>query len=158
MNKEQIAHFCERYFTATGSHLIEKSPIHMKVKLSPDADRDLTGRSYYWNFVERTGAEAETMSFMFIFDPEAREKEKEADSAGKAQPGSSGNSILGRYFGMPPSSLSQDACWKSLSSMEAAGLSKYLRRQAAKAPICSCSRSLLMFLPEQWFPSPIPRG
>ena len=96
MNQEQIADFCCRYFTATNCQLIEKSPSHLKVKLSPEADRDLTGRPYYWNFVERTGADPETMSFMFIFDPEKREKENN-----KAQAGTD-SSILGRYFNMPP--------------------------------------------------------
>lgn len=96
MNKERIASFCERYFTATGSSIIEKSPVYLQVKLSPEADRDLTGRTYYWNFVERTGAEPETMSFRFIIDPEAHERlqPKPADQGT--------NSVLNRYFGLPP--------------------------------------------------------
>ena len=101
MNKESISDFCYRYFTATGCHIIEKSPDHLKVKLSPEADRDLTGRPYYWNFVERTGAEPETMSFMFVFDPSRREKEK-AKEREKTQSAAANQSILGRYFGMPP--------------------------------------------------------
>lgn len=95
MKKEQIAAFCERYFIATGCQLIEKSPAHLQVKLSPEADRELTGRTYYWNFIERTGAEPETMSFTFIFDPEAHAGSKpepaRADSAGSH-----------RYYGLPP--------------------------------------------------------
>lgn len=109
MNTRQIANFCERYFSATGCRIIEKAPTHLKVKLSPAADRDLTGRPYYWSFIERTGAEPETMSFMFIFDQEAWEKAKEEEKqrqlgakAAGAAPGQSGDSILGRYFGMSP--------------------------------------------------------
>lgn len=95
MKKEQIAKFCERYFTATGCQLIEKSPIHLQVKLSPEADRELTGRTYYWHFIERTGAEPETMSFTFIFDPEAHARTKPAtDPSGAGTPG--------RYAGLPP--------------------------------------------------------
>ena len=62
--------------------------------LSAEADRDLTGRTYYWNFVERTGAEPETMSFMFVFDPEKRQK---STPEGPQSP-----SILERYFGITP--------------------------------------------------------
>ena len=40
------------------------------MKLSPQADKMLTNRPYYWGFVERTGAPAETLSFNFVFDPE----------------------------------------------------------------------------------------
>lgn len=122
MNKQQIADFCERYFETTGCHIMEKTPVYMKVKLSPEADRELTGRPYYWNFVERTGAEAETMSFLFVFDPEARQQEKEAAKAAQRMMSSSdlssnatrttltfegrGNDesseILGRYLGIAP--------------------------------------------------------
>jgi hypothetical protein len=85
MNKEQIASFCERYFAATGCELIEKTPVYLHVKLSPEADKELTGRTYYWNFVERTGAEPETMSFRFIFDPEAHERANSRPDGGESQ-------------------------------------------------------------------------
>ena len=87
MNAGQVADFCLRYLEATGCRILEKSPAHVKVKLSPEADRDLTGRSYYWNFVERTGAEPETMSFVFVFDPErhAELQGKNTDREGKAR-------------------------------------------------------------------------
>lgn len=94
MNKEQIASFCERYFAATGCTLVEKSPAFLHVKLSPEADRELTGRTYYWNFIERTGAEPETMSFKFILDPEAHERDHpQAASRGAGPAGA---------FGLPP--------------------------------------------------------
>lgn len=99
MNKEAIADFCMRYFTATECQIVERSPTCLKVKLSPEADRDLTGRPYYWNFVERTGATPETMSFMFILDPEARAREMEQQEKPKA---ATSDSILSRYLGMPP--------------------------------------------------------
>ena len=58
------------YLEATECTVIEKSPEHVTVKLSPQADKMLTNRPYYWGFVERTGAPAETLSFNFVFDPE----------------------------------------------------------------------------------------
>ena len=74
-----------RYLQAMDCQIIEKDTAHVIVKLSPNADRELTQRSYYWNFIERTGAVAETMTFQFVFDTEASrvqaEKEKIATTA-----------------------------------------------------------------------------
>lgn len=58
------------YLETTECSIIEASPLHVTVKLSPRADRMLTDRPYYWGFVERTGAPPETLSFTFVFDPE----------------------------------------------------------------------------------------
>jgi len=68
MNAKQVQQYVLRYLDATNCHLIEKSPGHVIVKLSPQADRELTNRPYYWGFVDRTGTEPETMKFCFIFD------------------------------------------------------------------------------------------
>lgn len=118
MNKQQVEQFVMRYLEATDSQVIEKSPGKVSVKLSPAADKALTGRSYYWNFVERTGAEPETMTFSFIFDPnqaEAEAQHRKQEQAHKQNPSKSQNppqnqnqqsqsdSILGRYFGFIPS-------------------------------------------------------
>jgi hypothetical protein len=116
LNTKQIQKFALRYLDATGCHVIEKHPAYVTVKLSPEADKRLTNRSYYWGFVERTGAAPETMSFTFIFDPDKVRAEAEAKAAlEKGQPpgtpqvlGPSGqplaqsgaDSILGRYFGV----------------------------------------------------------
>jgi hypothetical protein len=111
MNIDQIKDFTMRYLETTGCRIIEKSPAHVTVKLSPEADRELTNRSYYWNFVERTGAEPETMSFTFVFDRDRYEQltDAGADGAPAGANGSSldsGTSILGRYFGFTPTSVS----------------------------------------------------
>lgn len=108
MTHEQIREFVMTYLEATECNILEKSPYHVTVKLSPRADRDLTNRPYYWGFIERTEAEPETMSFSFIFDPEqhqAAEKKAQAASnkGGSASPSgeatADGDRILGRYFG-----------------------------------------------------------
>ncbi|MBP1989159.1 YqhG family protein [Paenibacillus eucommiae] len=70
MNKRHIQAFVMRFLEVFGCSIIEKTPEYVTVKLSPDADKELTGRSYYWSFVERTGAPAETMTYTFVFDPE----------------------------------------------------------------------------------------
>lgn len=68
MNERQIHKFVQRYLEATDCRIVEKSPAHFQVKLSPRADRDLTNRPYYWSFVDRTGAEPETMSMLLVTD------------------------------------------------------------------------------------------
>jgi hypothetical protein len=85
VNRERIEEFVMRYLEATGCHVVEKSDAHVTVRFSPEADKDLMNRSYYWGFVERTGAEPEPMSFTFVFDPEARAKAASA-APGARQP------------------------------------------------------------------------
>lgn len=105
MTREQIRDFVMTYLEATECQFLEKSPHHVTVKLSPRADRDLTNRPYYWGFIDRTGAEPETMSFLFIFDPEAHqaaEKAKAAQeqaNAGQPMETAQEDTLLGRYFG-----------------------------------------------------------
>jgi hypothetical protein len=125
LNQKQIHAFVHRYLESTGCTVLEKHPAYVTVKLSPEADRELTGRSYYWNFVDRTGAEPETMTFTFVFDPEAAPAPEHGRPAvgvpvpiasnppGQAvqtgQTGSPGtsDSILGRYFGVAPTGFGQ---------------------------------------------------
>lgn len=105
MNRSQIENYVMRYLESTGCRILEKSPAHVKVRLSPEADKELTGRPYYWSFVERTGAEPETMTFVFVFDPEKYEAEKSRSSGDPPRSGSASpdNTILGRYLGFTPS-------------------------------------------------------
>ncbi|HZG55543.1 YqhG family protein [Paenibacillus sp.] len=125
MNAKDVQKFVMRYLEATECHVTEKSPAHVTVRLSPEADKDLTNRPYYWSFVERTGAPPETMTLTFVFDPEARAaaaagkpgaaaatpaKPQTAAQAAAAsvapKPTDGGDSILGRYFGFAPAPAS----------------------------------------------------
>ncbi|MCG7377071.1 YqhG family protein [Paenibacillus sp. ACRSA] len=123
MSPHEIQAYVLTYLEALDCQIIERSPAHVTVKLSPEADKALTNRPYYWGFVERTGAPAETMSFTFVFDPEAYKLATEAAEATASQANSSVGSgaasggtststpgtepaketILGRYFGITPS-------------------------------------------------------
>jgi hypothetical protein len=69
MNAAQIETFMMQYLQATNCHIVEKGVGYATVKLSPQADKELTQRSYYWGFVERMGIEPETMTYCFVFDP-----------------------------------------------------------------------------------------
>jgi hypothetical protein len=71
VNQASIEQFVMRYLETTGCHIAERGEGHVTVKLSPEADKDLMNRAYYWGFVERTGAAPEPMSFTFVFDQEA---------------------------------------------------------------------------------------
>jgi hypothetical protein len=80
VNEQQVHRFVQRYLETTNCQIIEKSPHHFLVKLSPRADRDLTNRPFYWSFVDRTGAEPETMSMLLVTD------KRKYDEAAAANP------------------------------------------------------------------------
>ncbi|MDR0266744.1 YqhG family protein [Paenibacillus sp.] len=98
MSPQQVQEHMMTYLEGTECQFIEKSPYHVTVKLSPQADKQLTNRPYYWGFVERTGAEPETLSFTFVFDPEQYDKNEQAKSDSAPQQ----DSILSRYYGTAP--------------------------------------------------------
>lgn len=103
MNEKQVHKYVQRYLEATGCSIMEKSPHHFAVKLSPDADRELTNRPYYWSFVDRVGAEPETMSYLFVTDRGKFDaKEKQAEVGGEPPPDArtaAADAALGRSFG-----------------------------------------------------------
>lgn len=83
LDARQVREQVLEYLEATECSIIESSPHHVTVKLSPQADKMLTDRPYYWGFVERTGAPPETLSFTFVFDPAAYDAgQKEAPPRG----------------------------------------------------------------------------
>ncbi|MFC5404149.1 YqhG family protein [Cohnella soli] len=69
MNAKQVQKYVMGYLESTGCLILEKNPAYVTVKLSPEADRALTNRPYYWSFVDRTGSEPETMTFRWTFEP-----------------------------------------------------------------------------------------
>ncbi|XEC93039.1 YqhG family protein [Paenibacillus tarimensis] len=107
MNTKQVHRFVHQYLEATQCSILEKSPAHFIVKLSPQADRMLTGRTYYWSFVDRTGAEPETMTYLFVTDKEKYDKaneQPESSGAGKQDTAAdrttaAATAALGRSFG-----------------------------------------------------------
>ncbi|MCM3747203.1 YqhG family protein [Paenibacillus pasadenensis] len=89
MNDKQIQRFVSRYVDATGSRIVEKSPAHMTVKLSPAADRELTNRPYYWSYVDRAGVEPETMTYLFVTDSKRYDEQqlRQAEAEASAELG-----------------------------------------------------------------------
>lgn len=123
MNPKQIERYLMRFLDVMNCSVLEKTATSVLVKLSPEADKELTGRSYYWGFIERTGEPAETMTMRFVFDPvkeaeaeEAARNRANAAAMAKLPPGAHGlaptsaqtstpddnaavsDSILGRYL------------------------------------------------------------
>lgn len=96
MSQEQIRDYCKTYLEATACQFLEQSPYHVTVKLSPQADKELTNRPYYWGFVDRMGIPPETMSFCFIFNPE---KHRELEEASSAPSTGHSDPVLERHFG-----------------------------------------------------------
>ncbi|NIK75308.1 hypothetical protein FHS15_000406 [Paenibacillus castaneae] len=114
MNEKQVHKFVNRYLEATECSILEKSPAHFTVKLSPFADRELTNRPYYWSFVDRVGAEPETMTFLFVTDKQKYDAVEEipvppeADSTATDKD-SAANAALGRSLGFVHGSLAAPA-------------------------------------------------
>lgn len=104
MTPQEVQQHFMAYLEATECTVIEKSPEHITVKLSPQADKMLTNRPYYWGFVERTGAPAETLSFSFVFDPPKYDDRlaMQAASNPNSQPGGGQDALLSRYYGNAP--------------------------------------------------------
>ncbi|MDG0789985.1 YqhG family protein [Cohnella ginsengisoli] len=103
MNARQVEKFVMSYLEATGCDIIEKAKGSVTVRLSPEADKRLTNRPYYWGFVERTGTPPETLTFGWQFgrdDDEAGEVEKEQTAPDPQEAAASGLSPLG--FGVAP--------------------------------------------------------
>lgn len=103
MQQAEIEQFVLHFLQATNCTFLEKTPSHVTVKLSPAADKALTHRPYYWSFIERTGAEPETMTYTFTFRPEEKKEwedkqrkkqQKTADQANQS------HSILGKFLGV----------------------------------------------------------
>ncbi|MEK4347798.1 YqhG family protein [Paenibacillus sp. FSL P4-0184] len=102
LNSQEVRKHVMDYLEATECSIIEVSPIHVTVKLSPRADRMLTDRPYYWGFVERTGVDPETLSFTFVFDPEKYDSQAALEvpptvnrSIGALNPPITGNPAMG---------------------------------------------------------------
>ncbi|MFC0329748.1 YqhG family protein [Paenibacillus sepulcri] len=105
MNERQVHKFVQRYLEATNCHVMEKSPAHYLVKLSPKADRELMNRTYYWGFIDRTGAEPETMSLLLVTDKQkydeaaAQEKIRTEKAAAPSEADQAAEAALSRTRG-----------------------------------------------------------
>ena len=119
------------YLEVTESTILEASPLHVTVKLSPRADRMLTDRPYYWGFVERTGVDPETLSFTFVFDPEKYDELAAQAAAPAARPRGGANRQQLPAAGGPPRGMGAAA--------ECCRRGSLLIRRTASSPATSAS-------------------
>ncbi|MGO4373176.1 YqhG family protein [Paenibacillus sp. MCAF20] len=111
MNEKQVHKFVNRYLEATECSILEKSPSHFTVKLSPFADRELTNRPYYWSFVDRLGTEPETMTYLLVTDKQkydAMESDKAAAAPAETEEDQAANAALSRSLGFVHGSLASN--------------------------------------------------
>ncbi|SFD56657.1 protein YqhG of unknown function [Paenibacillus catalpae] len=105
MNSKQVHKYVQRFLEATQCSIIEKSPAHFTVKLSPAADRELTNRPFYWSFVDRTGSEPETMTYLLVTDKEKYEESLASPAPAPAQATNAVDAALNRSFGFVNNNL-----------------------------------------------------
>lgn len=103
MNAKQVEKFVMSYLEATGCTIVEKTKNGVTVRLSPEADKRLTNRPYYWSFVERTGVPPETLTFSWQFAQDEEDAE-EAPEGGMTNrpPDAAGGAQSSFAFGAPP--------------------------------------------------------
>lgn len=62
--------YVTQYLQAMNCHIVERSPGHVKCRLSERADRDLVNRPLYWSYVEKLGLAPQPVTLSLVFDPE----------------------------------------------------------------------------------------
>lgn len=102
MNTKQIHRFVLKYLEATQCEILDKSPYHIKVKLSPAADRELTNRPYYWSFIDRLNETPETMSFLFVTDEDKYNTMLEEQPPVEPAPLTAEEKAMERAYGLVP--------------------------------------------------------
>ena len=66
MRQEEIYLFLERFFTANGCTITDKSSGHMTVQLTVEVDKQIMNRPFYWHWLEKTGGEPNPMKITLI--------------------------------------------------------------------------------------------
>jgi len=107
MNTKQIHRFVLKYLEATQCEILDKSPYHIKVKLSAAADRELTNRPYYWSFIDRLNETPETMSFLFVTDEEKYDEMESEQPKIEPNPQTPEEKAMERAYGMVPKPIAR---------------------------------------------------
>ncbi|WP_203361772.1 YqhG family protein [Bacillus sp. REN10] len=66
MHTNEIHQFLEQYFHMAQCSIVEKKPYFMKVQLTPELDKELMNRPFYWHYIEKTGLMGEPLSLTLI--------------------------------------------------------------------------------------------
>ncbi|KGA95902.1 hypothetical protein AJ85_09440 [Alkalihalobacillus alcalophilus ATCC 27647 = CGMCC 1.3604] len=66
MQQPHLHKFIEDYFVANECDITEKSPYHLTVQLTPELDKLIMNRPFYWHYLEKTGGIPNPMQVTFI--------------------------------------------------------------------------------------------
>jgi Bacterial protein YqhG of unknown function. len=66
----RVTAFVRRYIAAMGGEILEDTPSYVRVRLTPDMDKDLMNRPFYWSYVEQFGLEPVPAVLTLVFDPD----------------------------------------------------------------------------------------
>lgn len=66
MLAEQIHEYLRTFFIETDCDIVEESPNHLTVQLTPEIDKAIMNRPFYWQFVESTNAVPNPLKVTFI--------------------------------------------------------------------------------------------
>ncbi|HEY8342007.1 MAG TPA: YqhG family protein [Calditerricola sp.] len=70
MDRAQVTAFVRRYIATMGGEILEETPSYIRVRLTPDMDKDLMNRPFYWSYVEQFGLEPVPAVLTLVFDPD----------------------------------------------------------------------------------------
>ncbi|GAB6932600.1 YqhG family protein [Calditerricola satsumensis] len=70
MDRAQVTAFVRRYIAAMGGEILEEAPSYVRVRLTPDMDKDLMNRPFYWSYMEQFGLEPVPAVLTLVFDPD----------------------------------------------------------------------------------------
>ncbi|OZI11934.1 hypothetical protein CEW92_09360 [Bacillaceae bacterium SAS-127] len=66
MQTNEIHQFLEQYFTVGECSILEKTACSLTVKLTPEMDKELMNRPFYWHYIEKMGLVGEPLSLTLI--------------------------------------------------------------------------------------------
>ncbi|WP_338750059.1 YqhG family protein [Bacillus sp. FJAT-52991] len=66
MQTNEIHQFLEQYFTMAECSVMEQTSCSLTVKLTPEMDKELMNRPFYWHYIEKTGLVGEPLSLTLI--------------------------------------------------------------------------------------------
>ncbi|MBE3554645.1 MAG: hypothetical protein IMW85_06590 [Thermicanus sp.] len=69
MDQQEVRKFVEAFFQHRKCDLLRRDEHSITVRLSPETDKDLGYRPFYWSYVETMGMEPELLEITYLFQP-----------------------------------------------------------------------------------------
>ncbi|KMK76970.1 YqhG family protein [Alkalihalobacillus pseudalcaliphilus] len=68
MQQQSLHRFLTDYFNSNECTIVEETPAYLSVQLTPELDKLIMNRPFYWHYLERTGGTPNPMQVTFITD------------------------------------------------------------------------------------------